>query len=359
MALRELYNKHIDYSGHYYPLIKYGTTIYGGSMNGELVRTTRERFDGEFIINKLPSNSMVSCIHFGNNGVMLIGNYDGEIYRSVSPYTNFTKVLDFIGTGAWALSWSFASNGDTLFLSEYGLKGSDPNANGRHVYISRDNGLTWVNCWTNPYEQYSHIHKILYDTTDGSLYVATGDGKPYTNLYKLSPPNYDNSTSVVIKDIQPTGGLCFNGYNLWAQDGGDLGIYKQLKPTDDPETDFVWSLDFKDYPGLYDTIFDALKHYTTADGTRAYCASYPSVFATTEKVGFFKGKAPFDKADWKLLATLDEFTKEGTESVGVRHFIRVDDDEAFGEFDWMPSNPYGIRRQVAIRFTDYKKDLRP
>ena len=354
MSLRELYNKHIDYSGYYYPLVKYGTVTYGGSMNGEFVRCNGEWGKG-FIINKLPSVSMVSSIHFVNNGVAIIGNYDGEIYRSEAPYTTFTKVLDFIGTGAWSLSWSLAYNGDKIFISEYGLKGTDPNANGRHVYMSTDNGLTWVNCWTNPYEKYSHIHKVLYDTTDDCLYVATGDGKPYTNLYRLSPPNYDNASSVVVKDIQPTGGLCFNKYNLWLQDGSPYGVYKQSKPSND----FVWSLDLgADYIEYNDTFFDALKSYTHNGQTLAYCATYPSVSAHKYKVGFFKGKAPFEKTDWELVSTLDEFTHSNTESDGVRHFISVTDDEAFGEFDWMPKSPYGIRSQKAIKFTDYKKDLR-
>lgn len=351
MALRELYNKHIGYSDYYYPLAKYGTTIYGGSINGEFIR-----YDGEWggiskAVYQLPSRSQISSVHFVNKGIAIIGNYDGEIYRSEPPYKTFTKVLDFIGTGAWSLSWSLAFYGDRIFISEYGLKGTDPDANGRHVYMSTDNGLTWVNCWTNPYEQYSHIHKLLYDTTDDCLYVATGDGAPYTNLYMLSPPNYD--TGVVVKDIQPTGGLCFDNYNLWAQDNAPCGIIKQLKPSGE----FEWSLEFADYPELNDTIFDALKSYVHNNATFAYCATYPSVSANKYKVGFFKGKAPFDKKDWKLVATLDEFTNDGTTSVGVRHFMYVTEDEALGEFDWMPSN-YGVRRQKSIKFVDYKKDLR-
>jgi|GEM_PF-1902474 len=342
---RDIWHKKIYYTYHFYPLAAHNGSIYCGDVNGNIYQRPGNIETPGWCRN-IGVREKITTINFFGDDVMIIGTLKGSIFRSEPPYTTFTKVLQMTGILAWPRTWSVAGDDTIIFVGEYGSKDMGPQYNGRRVYKSIDNGVTWQQCWISPFENGSHIHKLLLDPVSKDLYVCTGDGVDYARVFKLSPPNYDTG-NVVATGIQPTGGLMFDDFILWVQDSGPYGIYKQDKSTYSLELVF----DLSQYPDYSDTGFDGLA--LSPDGI-VYYATYPSVDANNKKIGLFRSKPPY--ADWELLSTIDEFVGKGVSDAGVFTIVSASDDEVLGHL----CRSYGYVEEIIcpIKFIYYLKDLR-
>lgn len=298
-----------------------GSIIGGGSrenLNGQHVVTSNDNWLTTTTKFVMPTGAgLISCMHVVSSTVVLIGTSVGKIYRTVSPFTSVTEVLQMAGTSAWPRSWSFTSKGNLVFVGEYGSKSIGATQNGRRVYKSSDGGATWTQNFISPHTNGQHLHKLLIDPYTDDLFVCHGDGSPYTGITKLSPPNYDVGT-VIVNDIQPTGGLVFQDFMLWVQDSGVGGIYKHFKG----DNSKILVLDLRSFPQYDDTGFNGLI-YDAANQT-AYYGTHPSVTASKD-VSLFKSVFPFDS--WEFIGKIDGIREI---SKGLEHFAKVQNDLLIG-----------------------------
>lgn len=276
------------------PFIANGSVIYGAGTatgyTGEVVVSGDSTWETVTPIVELPAAAgAVSGMHIVG-AWLLVGTMNGYVYRIAVGGSTATEVLHMTTSGALARNWSFASKGDLVFVGEYGAKTTEDNA--RRVYRSDDAGETWAEVFQIYHGVGAHVHKLLLDPYTDILWVANGDGTPM-RLTKLSPPNY-NSGVEVFTDMQPTDGIAFQDYFLWAMDSTPLGVMRHIK-SDDSKT-LVLDLPTQ-YPALSDTAYSMLQG---PDGA-VYFSTHPDV-TPTKPGAIWKSYAPF--TNWDLLTTL-------------------------------------------------------
>ena len=155
-----------------------------------------------------------------------------EVFKSSDGGMSFRRVLD-IEAGA-PMRWNIASQGGTMFISEYGFKWLDNNA--RRIYRSLDFGETWVTVHEPPQTIDYHNHKILI-TKDSVIYQSIGDGK---NAQIIRSFDNGNTWTQAISGFQPTSGIAFETHILWGLDGGPwMGVARYDKQTGEMTRAFV------------------------------------------------------------------------------------------------------------------------
>lgn len=136
----------------------------------------------------------------------------GRLYRSADGGATFDMVLNVLS--GVPLNWNIASQGNIMFVSEYGYKGHGDNA--RRVYRSFDYGVTWEIVFEPPPAYDWHNHKTLI-TQDGVVYQSIGDGD---NAQIIRSLDMGETWEVRVQGHHPTSAVVFDDYILWGLDAG-------------------------------------------------------------------------------------------------------------------------------------------
>ena len=177
----------------------------------------------------------IRVVHVTPQGSVLVGVGDQwdtleicELHRSTDGAT-FTKIMDFVDGGlVW---WNIDSDPEGyVFCSEYGTKAYPNNA--RKIYRSTNDGATFSMIYDpDPVENY-HNHGILIDPYDYNvIYQSIGDAGNRTILKSTDRGN-TWTAPVGLVGYQPTSGVVFKDYILWAKEVSPMGALKHDKTTD-------------------------------------------------------------------------------------------------------------------------------
>ena len=176
-----------------------------------------------------------------NAGVTLVSHDDtlffsmnGVLYRSPTPYTNYTQVLDTREnyTETFILSSNMVQHPDgEMFVGAYQLE------NVTRIYRSIDNGVTWQQIYNQP-DVYQHVHAMYVDVYQNPVAVYAGidggggvlksidKGNTWVDL-RLQNPSMPQSTDFGVVYADPS------GYRLLGGETSIVGGYTLLKTTDD------------------------------------------------------------------------------------------------------------------------------
>lgn len=184
------------------------------------------------------------AIYTSKKGYVFVATGAGKIYRSVlaDGTDDWTTVLTFPAATINGRQWSFADKGDgvTLWISEYG--GSllaDDNA-AQRIYKSTDSGANWTQIFKfstdfpSDFHAGIHIHKIVYNKYNDTLYMAHGDTDP-NYIYKSVGGVAGNWQRIDFRYLQygttyiymqPTSAIVRSDGNiLWFDDAGRSGVW--------------------------------------------------------------------------------------------------------------------------------------
>ncbi len=223
---------------------------------------------------------------------------DAQLFRSDDYGETFQKVLDVDAGSFYEWSMDVASDGTTMYASEYGYK-SLPN-NASKIYKSVDSGLTWLETYDSGDFDNGHFHRIHADAVDPNVvYQAVGDG--------------------------------FNNRLIKSIDAGEtwMTIVPNFNPTSVVQVDdrLVWGTDTHPLMGFYimenDAIIDEFPFYPTYGGGSIYDMTYANgmIFAATMSYAW-------EGQDWNSILwcskdngdtweVVTEFEKYGAEGIGV------------------------------------------
>lgn len=286
-----------------------------------------------------PGSGKVSSMYAVNDNTLLIGTITGKIYRTVNPFSTLTLVMTMTTPLAYPRPWSFAGKGNVVFVGEYGNKNTSNNA--RRVYRSIDAGVSWAEVFQIDNVVGAHVHKLLLDPFTDVLWVCSGDFAQ-AKIRKVDPPNYNVGT-IISTTLQPTGGIAFQDFILWCQDGTPYGVIKQNKA----DNSFSVVLDLAtEFPNYADTIYHAM---ILDSNNKLYIATSPDV--KRGDVGLFSSNFPYDH--WVLEA---QVPKAAHGKVGIDHFISVDSDN-LGIIALYQHGETGTGKK-GVAFKNFKKNLR-
>lgn len=100
----------------------------------------------------------------------IVGAVPGAIVTLAPGATDF-HVTHTIQRGTRPLFVTATPDGQ-VFWGEYF---DNPERDEVHIYVSRDNGLTWKAAYTFPPKSIRHVHNVVYDRWENLLWILTGD----------------------------------------------------------------------------------------------------------------------------------------------------------------------------------------
>lgn len=122
-----------------------------------------------------PEGIIAAQVQKLDNGAVLAGFANGEIFLSDTSEANFAKVLQFTTAGTRpAAQFGTKAFQNFVVMGEYGPK--TPPDNARIVYLSKDYGATWSPVFEGLQANEYHLHDVAYDPYNDVLWACVGDG---------------------------------------------------------------------------------------------------------------------------------------------------------------------------------------
>ncbi len=197
----------------------------------------------------------ITSIHCSQkSNYLFVGTFDGDVWRSVETNgdDDFKHVLNMHADvyENYMAQWSFADRADgTIWIGEYGGGKAGDNNDAIRVYASTIEGESdsWEEIFdlslvgADYFSAGMHLHKILYNPHNDTLYVTHGDDDPnyiYKSVggsggnWQRIPFRYENFAGAYIS-LQPTSGEVLpNGNIVWLDDAGRVGMWLHEVATD-------------------------------------------------------------------------------------------------------------------------------
>jgi hypothetical protein len=180
-----------------------------------------------------------------------VGSANTTIYRSVSAgaVDDWTLVLTMDGYALSIQQWCFTDHTDgKIWMSEYGGAKAGDIHDACRIYYSDDEGATWATVLnffndadiSGDFHAGIHLHKIIYNPTNDTLYMAHGDTDPnyiYKSISggawaKAGDGKYEIYTGAY-SYLQPTAAVVLpDGNILWFDDANRYGLQHHNITTD-------------------------------------------------------------------------------------------------------------------------------
>lgn len=162
----------------------------------------------------------IQGMHITPSGVFLVSTSNnrwkkeckGKLWRSEDNGQTFNLSLE-LNAGA-AINWNIASDSEGfVFVSEYGYKDKPNNA--RHIYRSKDSGITWDIVYAPEETEGYHNHVIIINKNDSNtIYQSIGDNVKGV----IKSTDRGQTWEKIMSGIHPTSALQIDNNIFWGLD---------------------------------------------------------------------------------------------------------------------------------------------